>query len=363
MSMARVIALCLSAQKGVAKSEVEKAFCRYDYGFENDAHAGSYRQVSLMSLKDIKKHQEAYPKLPYGAYGENILVDDLDLCDLKLGTILQVGAVLLEVIQIGKECHTGCAIAKMSGKCVMPKIGVFAKVIKDGEIHKGDEVKIYEKRFLEKIFDPIEEQTLSKAKVIVVGTGGLGMRVLEILVRSGVKNLRLIDGDIITYRTFDRQLYASEESLGRYKVEVCKEELLKIFGDLKIEVHKTYLTMSNKELILEDAIVIDCLDNIETRLLLEKICEEKGDVLIHGAVDSYFGQVALIRPGDRLLEVIYKDHSQMPQKTFAPLVAIVASLEATLLIEYLLRPEETQNKELIMIDLRKLEIQKIKVEG
>ena len=361
--MSKIVAICISDKKGVCKKEVSEAYCEYDYGLKGDAHAGSYRQVSLMSLKDIKKFQEGYPDHPYGAYGENILVDDLDLCELDKGDVIKIGEVFLEVIEIGKECHSGCAIAKMTGKCVMPKIGVFTKVIKAGMIHKGDEVKIdKEGTKLERIFDQKETAILESAKITVVGAGGLGMIVCEMLVRSGIKHLTIIDGDVVTYGTFDRQTMADRDTLKRPKTEVVKERLEKIFSDLDIKIHNTYLTRSNQRLIEEGNIVIDCVDNSDTKLLLEEICEKRGSILIHGAVDSYFGQVAIIMPHERILEKIYKGRILPKKKVFTPIVNIIASLVSRELIFYLLDPAKNLHQELLVVDLMNNVFTKLKIE-
>ena len=142
--MAKILAVCRSDAKGTCKTPVEKIDIRKDYGVETDAHASSetHRQVSLMAIESINRmRDEGYPVSP-GSFAENLTTEGLDLVSLPIGSKLKVGKdVLLEVTQIGKECHTGCAIFKQVGKCIMPKEGVFARVIQGGPVRPGDSIK------------------------------------------------------------------------------------------------------------------------------------------------------------------------------------------------------------------------------
>ena len=137
--MAFVEAVCLSHKKGIVKKEQDTATLRQNWGIEGDAHAGDWhRQVSLLAGESIDTVKEILPTLKNGAFAENIITRDIDLNTLKIGDRLQIGdEVLLEITQIGKECHnSGCAIKKATGDCIMPREGIFAKVIQGGEITK-----------------------------------------------------------------------------------------------------------------------------------------------------------------------------------------------------------------------------------
>lgn len=139
----KVVSVNISAKKGTRKKPVEEILLRADYGIEGDAHASSewLRQVSLLALESIEKMKEKGLDVKPGDFAENITTEGLDLVSLPLGTKLSIGdEVLGEVSQIGKECHTRCAIYYQAGDCVMPKEGIFIKVLKGGCVRAGDRV-------------------------------------------------------------------------------------------------------------------------------------------------------------------------------------------------------------------------------
>lgn len=129
----------ISGRKGEPKRPVEKIVCKKDLGIAEDGHAGpGLRQVSLLAFEDIEALQAKGAKIDCGDFAENITTRGINLTALPLGTRLTIGTAELEITQIGKECHTGCAIRQQTGDCIMPRQGVFAKVIKEGEIKHGD---------------------------------------------------------------------------------------------------------------------------------------------------------------------------------------------------------------------------------
>ena len=134
-----VVAVCISEAKGVAKQDVGTAQFVQDYGIENDAHAGKWhRQVSLLSHDKVEDFRKKGGRVNDGAFGENLLVSGIDFARLPVGTRIACNEVVLEVTQIGKECHAHCAIYHQVGDCIMPREGVFAQVIQGGTISKGD---------------------------------------------------------------------------------------------------------------------------------------------------------------------------------------------------------------------------------
>ena len=138
--MAKVEAVCISHKKGIVKKEQEHIECVPSWGIEGDAHAGDWhRQISLLAGESIDTVKKVLPTLKSGAFAENIITRGIDLTNLSIGDQLQVGdGVILEITQIGKECHNaGCAIKKATGDCIMPREGLFAKVITGGTIKKG----------------------------------------------------------------------------------------------------------------------------------------------------------------------------------------------------------------------------------
>ena len=145
--MSTVIAVCRSEKKGTTKNVVAEVTLKEEYGVENDAHASSatHRQVSLLASESIQKMRDMGLDVGPGDFAENITTEGIELFSLVPGTMLSVGKeVTLEITQIGKECHAGagCAILKQIGKCVMPKEGVFARVVQGGIIRAGDTIEI-----------------------------------------------------------------------------------------------------------------------------------------------------------------------------------------------------------------------------
>ena len=132
---AKVLAVNISEKRGEKKHDVGEAYVKANYGIEIDAHAGDWhRQVSLLSLSSFEKMRNLGADVFYGDFAENITVDGIDVCTLPIGTKLQVGKALMEVTQIGKECHQGCAIRQQVGTCVMPTEGIFARVLEGGRV-------------------------------------------------------------------------------------------------------------------------------------------------------------------------------------------------------------------------------------
>ena len=143
--MAKVIAVCISEQKGVKKHPVPSIALQEGYGILGDAHAGKWhRQVSLLAIESVDKMRASLPSLAAGDFAENILTCGMDIKELPVGTKLSVGEAILEITQIGKECHTGCEIQKLTGKCVMPTEGVFARVIQGGTVQSEDIIEVIE---------------------------------------------------------------------------------------------------------------------------------------------------------------------------------------------------------------------------
>ena len=145
--MGKILAICISKQRGVQKKPINEAKVIADWGIEHDAHGGDWhRQVSLLSADKIEDFRKNGVRVGYGAFGENLVVSGLDFAKLSVGTLLRAGEVLLEMTQIGKECHAHCAVYHQVGDCIMPREGVFAKVLTGGVLHPGDELVIEERK-------------------------------------------------------------------------------------------------------------------------------------------------------------------------------------------------------------------------
>ena len=138
-----MVSVNISEKKGTVKKAVPEIRLRLRHGIEGDAHAGDWhRQISLLAEESADKMRALLPDLQPGAFAENINTRGVDLKRLPVGTRLRLGETVVEVTQIGKECHSGCEIKKATGACVMPTEGIFAVVVREGRVRKGDPIEI-----------------------------------------------------------------------------------------------------------------------------------------------------------------------------------------------------------------------------
>jgi MOSC domain-containing protein YiiM len=143
--MATVIAVCKSEKKGTKKKDVRQGLLGSDFGLVGDAHADccTHRQVSLLAVESIDKMRALGLQVKPGDFAENLTTEEINLVSLPVGTRLSIGnQVVLEVTQIGKECHTRCAIYQKVGTCIMPEEGIFTRVVKGGPVSAGDTIKV-----------------------------------------------------------------------------------------------------------------------------------------------------------------------------------------------------------------------------
>jgi MOSC domain-containing protein YiiM len=143
--MAKIIAICKSEEKGTTKWPVDESILKKGYGLVGDAHADccTHRQVSLLAMESIDKMRRLGFEVGPGDFAENITTQGVELVSLPVGTRISIGKhVILEVTQIGKECHSGCAIYREIGKCIMPREGIFARVIHGGRVRAEDNIRI-----------------------------------------------------------------------------------------------------------------------------------------------------------------------------------------------------------------------------
>lgn len=145
MMSGRIVSINISDRKGVRKRPVEEAVIREGYGIESDAHASEewHRQISLLAIESIKRMQGMGLKVGPGDFAENITTEGIDLLSLPIGSRIRIGEdIELEVSQIGKTCHSRCAIYQQAGDCVMPREGIFVRVIKGGIVKRGDRIEV-----------------------------------------------------------------------------------------------------------------------------------------------------------------------------------------------------------------------------
>ena len=194
--MGRILAICISEKKGVQKRPIEEAVLIVAWGIEKDAHGGKWhRQVSLLSFEKIEGFRAKGAEVDFGDFGENLVVEGFDLRQIPVGTRFRIGDVILELTQIGKECHSHCAIYHAVGDCIMPREGVFTEVIKGGKIKTGDTIEML----------PLpEDRPFTAAVVTLSDKGAKGERedksgpvIQELLEKEGyrvVETLLLPDG-------------------------------------------------------------------------------------------------------------------------------------------------------------------------
>ena len=143
--MGRLKGICISEKRGTEKHEVREAMVKMDWGIEGDAHGGKWhRQISLLSDEKIQEFRAKGAEVAYGAFGENLIVEGFDFRMLPVGTRFHIGDVVLEMTQIGKECHSHCQIYKRMGDCIMPREGIFTRVLHGGVLTEGDEIHVEE---------------------------------------------------------------------------------------------------------------------------------------------------------------------------------------------------------------------------
>lgn len=167
--MGKIIALCTSEKKGTLKEPVMSVELREGYGIVGDAHAGNWhRQVSLLAIEKIEEFRKKGVDVNFGAFGENIVTEGIDLRKLPVGTRLKLGSdVVLEVTQIGKECHKDCAIRHQVGDCIMPREGIFAEVVHGGMLEPDGDIEI---------LPPDENRPFTAAVITVSDKGSTGER-------------------------------------------------------------------------------------------------------------------------------------------------------------------------------------------
>lgn len=173
--MGKIHALCISEKKGTLKTQVDKVIFATEWGIQGDAHAGKWhRQVSFLGLQEIENFRKLGAQVEFGAFGENIVAEGFRFKELPVGTRLKAGEAYFEITQIGKECHKGCAIREQVGDCIMPREGIFGRVLHGGEVKVGDELEILQ---------PGEKLPLEAAIITASDKGSRGERVDE----SGAK--------------------------------------------------------------------------------------------------------------------------------------------------------------------------------
>lgn len=215
LARGRVRAICISKERGTEKQAVPEGHFLVDFGIQGDAHAGNWhRQVSLLSYDKVEAFNQRGADVSDGAFGENLVVEGIDFASLPVGTRLCAGTAQLEMTQIGKECHSHCAIYKRMGECIMPREGVFARVIQEGIIRPGDDMTA---------IAPQEDRPFQAAVITLSDKGARGERKDE----SGPAAVQLLQE--AGYQVAETLLIADEP-------EVLKKHLIRLADSRQVDL-------------------------------------------------------------------------------------------------------------------------------
>ena len=210
-------------------------------------------------------------------------------------------------------------------------------------------------------------QALHTKKVCVIGSGGLGGYIVEILARIGVFNITLVDFDVFDVNNLNRQLFCKEESLGKYKVDVAKERIKEVNSSVRLTTIKDKFSDENAAKILRGHdLAIDALDTINTRLLLEEHCNNLNIPMVHGSIAGWYGQVCFIAPGDDMLSKLYRDRDMEKgaETNFGNLpftASTIASFQCAEAIKFLTNKGTLTQNSVLQIDLLSGETTRIKL--
>ena len=196
------------------------------------------------------------------------------------------------------------------------------------------------------------QRRLADSCVAIIGCGGLGSLVISNLVSAGVGHLILVDGDIVSESNLNRQ-FIHAGSIGMSKVESARSWILELNPDCVVDIHDRFLTESDVELIEKADVVVDCLDSSSDRIMLGRMCMRSGKVLVHAAIDSYYGQVAVIRPEDVLrMEHIYpKPSLGGTHHAISTAVSIIGSMEANEVLNIILGSKDGLRDEIMSVNV------------
>ena len=199
-----------------------------------------------------------------------------------------------------------------------------------------------------------EQELLKTKRAVIVGCGGLGGHLAEFLTRLGIGHLTLIDGDVFAESNLNRQLISLETNLGKNKALEAKNRLLQVRSGLSVKAIDVFVTEENSSDLLKDHdIIIDALDNVKTRLLLEKTANALGLPLVHGAVEAWYAQVSTVFPGDFTLSMLYHANREFERPSVLPFTpAFCACIQAAEALKVLLNRGNILRKKLLSADLK-----------
>ena len=215
-----------------------------------------------------------------------------------------------------------------------------------------------------RIFSREQQEELSEKKAAVIGCGGLGGYAIEMLARAGVGHIKVCDGDVFDETNLNRQLLCTEAMLGKGKAETAAERIKEVNSAIEAEALCCNLTEENAAEILGGCdVVIDALDSVSAKMLLQKACRQQEIPMVHGAIGGWFGQVTTIFPGNDTLSVIYPEGTEVSQElgnpSFSP--AMTAAMQVSEAIKVILGSEELLMRKMLFIDLLTNDFQVVEV--
>ena len=215
-----------------------------------------------------------------------------------------------------------------------------------------------------RIFSASQQEELAEKRAAVIGCGGLGGYVIEMLGRLGVGHITAVDGDVFTESNLNRQLYSTEQNPGSSKALAASERMACVNSEVEVTAVCDYLSEENAGRILANCdIALDCLDSVGSKLMLQRICRELEIPMVHGAIGGWFGQVTTIFPGNDTLSLIYEEGCEVSQEegnpSFTP--AVVAGIQAAEAAKVLLGYEDVLLRKMLFIDLFSGEMQRVEL--
>lgn len=210
----------------------------------------------------------------------------------------------------------------------------------------------YDRNF--NLVTPEEFAAIRDKRIAIIGLGGLGGNVLEMLSRFGFRNLLAIDSDVFEDSNLNRQILSTEAAIGRSKAQVAQERVHAVNSEVRLEAHHARFDTQWGMAHLKDVdLVIDALDNIPSRKQLAAVCETYGIPMVHGAIDGWFGQVAVVEPGSKLIEKLYRQDNPTPSGLGNPpfTAALIASMEVGETVKYLAKKGIYLSNQLLIIDI------------
>ena len=352
----RILQLKRYAQEGGGPESVQEARLEAGYGIVGSRREKPERQVSILTnaAKSWMENQ-AEPGLCFQKLKENILLEG----GLNHGGKLAFGDVVLQVSPERKYCFASCVYRKEAAVCPLIDGMFFANVTQSGTVQVGESGYAVAPRYERNMnaLSAEEVAALHGKKVCVIGAGGLGGYIVEILARIGVLQIMLVDYDVFEASNLNRQLFSTEPLLGVAKVEAAVRRIGEVNPEVRIRGVKERFSEDNAvELLRGHDVVVDALDNIQTRLLLARVCKELEIPMVHGSIAGWFGQVCTVFPGDDTMERLYRGASgerggEVRLGNLPFTASVIASLQAAECVKLLTGRGDVIRNAVLQVDL------------